>query len=124
MSPGKWLLAMFALVIPATVFSQISTFDPANAEKAVGTLARVCGMVSQVHYSPKTSGQPTFINMGGRYPQHRFTAVIWGSSLQAVRLNAQSLDGKYTCIDGAVENYRGKPSITVTASNQIRQGSK
>src|SRR6266852_3652087 len=44
----------------------------------VGEERIVCGTVTNTRYVDTGKTNPTFLNMGGRYPQQCFTVVIWG----------------------------------------------
>jgi hypothetical protein len=50
-----------------------------GAANHVGETATVCGTVASANYAAGSRGSPTFLNLGKPYPNHVFTAVIWGS---------------------------------------------
>jgi hypothetical protein len=55
--------------------ARAETITPAETPHQVGQNATVEGPVSEVHHA--ASGKVTFIDMGGRYPNNTFTAVIF-----------------------------------------------
>lgn len=57
--------------------------SPADAINHVGQMATVCGRVASAKYATKANRQPTFLNLDKPYPNHVFTAVIWGSDRAA-----------------------------------------
>ncbi len=59
-----------------------------------------------------------FVNFGGRYPNHVFTAVIFSKSLQSFP-DARSWEGKVIRIPGKVQLYREKSEIILTARDQV-----
>lgn len=68
-------LGLFAaLVVPA--LSQ--TISTADAKNHIGQNATVCGMVLGEQTAPSSKGQPTFINLDGRYPNQIFTILRTG----------------------------------------------
>ena len=99
------------LVTPAIA----ETINPQEASSYVGSAEVVEGVVSQVSTS---GGGTTFINFGGRYPNHVFYAVIFKKHAHFFP-NIYSLQGKAVAISGTVELYKGKPQIIVTNPDQI-----
>ena len=51
---------------------------PEQATSHVGEHQTVCGTVASATYAVKSNGRPTFLNLGQPYPNHVFTAVMWG----------------------------------------------
>jgi hypothetical protein len=81
----------------------------------------VCGVVSGVSYRPDVNGQPTFVNFDRPFPNHTFTALVWGDRRAsfnpppAVRFS----EGTMVCVDGVIELYQGTPEIVVDGPSQI-----
>ena len=70
----------------------------------------ICGKVTQISKTRKA----TFINFGGSYPNHDFSAVIWGEAETLPSINQR------ICVSGFIEKYRGIPQIKVyTVNGQI-----
>ena len=92
------------------------TFVPADAKAHVGQAVTVEAVVSDVHAG--RSGV-TFIDMGGRYPDNDFTAVIFAGDA-AKFPNVSALEGKTLAVSGTVELYRGRPEIVVKSADQIK----
>ncbi|WP_283177619.1 nucleotide-binding protein [Gemmobacter sp. 24YEA27] len=108
------LAVCLALATPAAVSAQ--DVRPAEAAAYIGQSVTVTGTVSQVHYDKKSGN--TFINMGGRYPNHTFYGIIFAKSSGAFS-GVGSLQGATVSITGTVKDYRGKPQIVVTSPSQI-----
>ena len=89
---------------------------PAAAASYIGQTVTVRGTVSDIH---TTNSGVTFIDMGGRYPQNAFTAVIFAENA-AQFPDVGSLDGRTVEINGRVRLYRGKPEIVLTSAQQLR----
>jgi DNA/RNA endonuclease YhcR with UshA esterase domain len=103
----------FALTaIPALA----ETIQPADAGKHVGQTVTVEGAVSNVH---TTGSGMTFIDMGGRYPDNPFTAVIFSDEVDKFP-NVDDLDGKTVDITGLVRLYKNKPEIILKSADQIK----
>jgi hypothetical protein len=94
----------------------VPTISPSEAARHIGEEVVVEGVISDVGYSARTD--TTFLNMGGKYPNHAFTAVIFKSS-KALFPEVQSWEGKKVRIRGVVKEYRGKPEIVLARREQV-----
>jgi hypothetical protein len=99
--------------------SQSGKITSAEAKNHVGEKEIVCGHVSGTRYADKTKGQPTFLDLDGRYPNSAFTVLIWGSD----RAKFGEPETKYAdsdvCVSGTISSYRGAPEIVATDPTQI-----
>jgi len=93
----------------------------AEAVSHVGEHITVCGVVSGVSYRPDVNGQPTFINFDRPFPNHTFTALVWGDRRSSFNPPPEVRFGEGTtvCVDGLVELYQGTPEIVVDNPSQI-----
>ena len=89
----------------------ISVYD---ASSQIGQDATVCGTASQFTDTAKAS----YLNFGGRFPNHEFSAVFWKSDISVGDLS--NVVGNEVCITGRVESYRDKPQIVISTLSQIR----
>jgi exonuclease VII large subunit len=112
MKTAPLAFALLLLVAPALA----ETVSAADAAKHVGQTVTVEGLVSGVHTA--RSGSATFINMGGRYPNNAFTAVVFERDSAAVG-DVSALDGRTIGVTGEIKLYQGKPEIVVKAKSQI-----
>jgi len=108
-------LTTLGLSLFLALSAQADTIQPGEASHYVGQFATVEGVVSQVSTS---SGGTTFINFGGRYPNHVFYAVIFRGDRNRFP-GVQSLEGRTIAINGTIELYKGKPEIVVSSPDQI-----
>ena len=106
-------IAGLALLLAAPVHAE--TVTPRDAAHFVGHSMTVEGVVSQVS---RSGGGTTFINFGGRYPNHVFYAVIFRSNKSRFS-GIQSLEGQSVAIHGTIELYKGKPQIILRSPDQI-----
>ncbi len=110
-------LATAGTAVLISTASLADTISPQEASGNIGRHTEVAGVVSQV---TQTSGGTTFINFGGRFPNHAFYAVIFKKNASAFR-NLNNLEGKSVGVAGTIELYKGKPQIIVTSPDQIKQ---
>lgn len=93
---------------------------PCNASRYVGERVVVRGNISD---TGRSSNDAVFLNMGGVYPDHCFTAVIFKSSLFRFPENIEHrYSGEIVRVTGRVASYDGKPEIVVAAPRQIQRG--
>jgi len=97
------------------------SISPEEAERYIGESAEVCGVVASATYAAGSRGRPTFLNLDRPYPDHIFTAVIWGSDRSNFSYAPESLRGERICVTGTITVYRDKPQIKVTHPSQIRR---
>jgi len=97
-----------------------------NASEHKGEDITVCGVVTQVSTPYNVAGDPTYLNFGGRYPNHSFTAVIWGRDTNKFIKNTDTFiyglkgyEGKKIAVTGVIQDYRGKPQIVLVNPEQI-----
>jgi hypothetical protein len=81
----------------------------------------VCGLVASATFAARTKGQPTFLNLDKPYPEHIFTALIWGSDRPKFGQPEDAYKGKRICVTGTVKAYRGVHEIIVTDPGQLRE---
>lgn len=102
-----------ALISNAT---SADTLSPQEAILNIGNYREVEGVVSQVS---RSRGGATFVNFGGRFPNHVFYAVIFRKNAPRFP-SVDSLEGKAVVIGGTIELYKGKPQIILTSPDQIK----
>jgi DNA/RNA endonuclease YhcR with UshA esterase domain len=101
---------------PALAQTQAQPIAPAEAMAHVGQSVTVEGAVSNVFVA--RSGI-TLLDIGGRYPDNPFTAVIFASDAGKFP-DVKTLGGKTVDVSGPVKLYKGKPEIVVSDAAQIK----
>lgn len=94
-----------------------------EAKLYIGEFETVQG-VFYCSYRPDVSGQPIFCNCPVPYPNHDFTALIWGSERPIFEscLGGPSeilLDNRKFSVSGLIEEYDDKPQIILTECGQL-----
>lgn len=92
-------------------------YTAAEAAQHVGETATVTDKVESFHRSEQGN---ILLNMGGKYPNQVFAAVI-PSERAASFPNAQEYEGRTVSVLGKISLYEGKPEIIVTMHSQIIQ---
>jgi DNA/RNA endonuclease YhcR with UshA esterase domain len=107
------LFAIFLTITPA----RTETISACDANKHVGELVTVEGVVSDVHHAK--SGKATFINMCGAFPNNGFSGVIFSDDL-AKFPEIDSLKGKTIDITGRTKSYQGSPETILNDPAQLK----
>ena len=110
-------LAVLFATTAAPVLAQTPTIAPAAAKDHVGEQVTVEGVVAEVHHA--ASGRATFIDIGGRYPNNPFAAVIFESGAGKFP-NVDALNGKTVDVTGRIRLYRGAAEIILDDPGQIK----
>lgn len=88
----------------------------------IGDSVTVKGKIHGIRYLQSAKNTPTFINVGGAYPNQLLTIVIWGDVRK--KLNYAPEEEKYAhgmaVVSGKVELYKEKPQIVITDPSQLR----
>jgi hypothetical protein len=110
------LACCLAVIAAAPARAETPTITPANAKAYVGQTVTVEGAVGNI--ATGRAGT-TFIDVGGRYPDNSFAAVIFAADKSKFP-DVQALGGKTVDITGAVSLYRGKPEIILKSADQMK----
>ena len=86
----------------------------------IGDSVKLQGVISGVRYLNGAKNTPTFINVGGNYPNQLLTVVIWGDVRQKLLVTPSSKDnGNRIIVSGKVELYNDNPQIIIRNTNQF-----
>ncbi len=111
-------LTLFVL-LSGVCAAQTAHITARQAKDHVGETQTVCGHVASTRYSPRTKGQPTFLNLDEPYPSQVFTILIWGEN----RARFGEPESRYrdadVCVKGNITSYRGTPEVVATDPKQI-----
>ena len=116
----KYLLTMLLLAAGAITNAQ-TTIGLEDLASHIGDSVEVKGKIFGVKYLESARNAPTFINVGGAYPNQLLTVVIWGDvrkKLGFVPEDKKFLGGM-ALVTGRVELYKGKPQIVITDPKQF-----
>lgn len=109
------LVLAFGLELAAAP-ARAQTIAPSEAQAHVGQTVTIEGAVSNVH---RLNSGITFIDLGGRYPDNVFTAVILAADAGKFS-NLSAFEGKTVDITGKVQLYKGKPEIVLNDAGQLK----
>lgn len=100
---------------PDNSFSaQSSYIQSAQARNYIGQNKTVCGKVAQF----KEFSKGVYLNFDQPYPKATFTAVIWNNNYSVIN-KLRSVENNTLCIQGEIEEYKGKPQMILNSLQQV-----
>jgi hypothetical protein len=86
----------------------------------VGDSVKLMAEVYSGKYFERTANTPTYLNVGGSYPNPPLTLVIWGDVRNQFKNAPETFyPGRKEWITGKVELYKNKPQIVIHNADQI-----
>jgi len=115
-----WVLFAFLLTGGALLGQEAKTNSPlripaAEATNHIDAQAVVLGKVVEVY----TTDKLVRLNLDRPFPRQTFTAVIFASSTNLFP-DLDKLKGKAIEVSGKITEYRDKPQIILTSTNQLK----
>ncbi|WP_374950233.1 hypothetical protein [Mucilaginibacter sp.] len=105
--PALFILALFGFKASA------QTFNADDFKANLGKSKSLCDEVSSFRIFSDTL---TLINMGGSYPNQKYTIAVKGNK---IALDWANLKGKKLCVTGVFEMHKGRPEIIAAEPAQI-----
>ena len=92
-----------------------------QAKEMDDQIVTVSGVIVEYAYMPKVNGQPTWINIGGKYPnKNRLSIVVWGDDRQEfASVLSDKLVGRKLCVMGRVKMHNGVPQIALKNMQEL-----
>ena len=112
-------IVFLAVTFLAHIAAAADQIFPLEAANHVEEQSTVCGVVVSAKYAISTRGSPTFLNLDKPYPNHIFTALIWGVDRPKFTFPPENLEGNCICVSGLINLYKDKPQIIVADPAQI-----
>jgi hypothetical protein len=108
---------MFLLLYHLTIAQTEIALD--SVSHYIGYDIKVCDKVYSTYQSTNPN-RITYINFGGKYPNHTFSVIVFPKDLENFDyIPSEYLKGKNICVTGLATEYHGKPQIVATHESQI-----
>jgi hypothetical protein len=107
------LALIFTTGLALTAKAQEKPLAPSEYKANIGKLVTLCDTVYTVRIFSDTL---TLLNMGGAFPNQKFTIAIKGNKLQMDWVN---LKKKHLCVTGTLELFKNTLQIVAAQPNQI-----
>jgi micrococcal nuclease len=103
-----------------TTFSQ-TKIELKDISSHINDSVEVQGKIFGIKYLESAKNSPTFISVGGAYPNQLLTIVIWGDVRKniSVSLDEAKQKGNIAWATGKLESYKGKPQIVISDPKQL-----
>src|ERR1700710_694765 len=109
----KSIIIAFILFAVAGTATAQQTFSADGFTKNLGKTGTLCDTV----YSLKiVSDTLTLLNMGGAYPNQKYTVAVKGNK---ITLDYTNLKGKPLCVTGVFLMFKNRPEIQISEPEQI-----
>lgn len=116
----KKLLTAVLLTVCAYTVSAQQTIKLDELSNHIGDSVIVSGKVFGGRYLSKSENAPTFLNVGGDFPNQLLTLIVWGKDRSNFKTAPEeAYKGRHVQVAGKVELHRGKPQITLYNDTQI-----
>jgi exonuclease VII large subunit len=113
------LLALFLTAFTITTYAQ-KEIKLEQLKDHIGDSVKVQGIISGVRFLESSKNTPTFINVGGAYPNQLLTVVIWGNVRNKLAIAPSTKDaGNKIIVSGKVELYKEQPQIVIKNPKQF-----
>ena len=111
------LLVALCCTMAAVAQTEIKLED---VSKHVGDSVKVCGKIYGGIFLERAKDTPTFLNVGGTYPNNPLTIVIWADTRKTLDQKPEEFyKDKNVCIFGKITLYKDKPQIVIYNKNQL-----
>ena len=112
-------LLLIALCCAMASFAQ-TAIKLEDVSKHVGDSVKVCGKIYGGIFLERVKDTPTFLNVGGTYPNNPLTIVIWADVRKTLEEKPEEFyKDKTVCIFGKITLYKDKPQIVLYNKNQL-----
>ncbi len=109
----KILFSALAIALFAGSAAAQQKFSAADFNKNLGKTGTLCDTIYSLRIVSDTL---TLLNMGGVYPNQKYTVAIKGNK---VSLDWTNLKGKPLCVTGVFMLYKERPEIEITQPEKI-----
>ncbi len=116
-------MKQFLTIISLYLFSNIlfsQTQIPIDSVSAyIGQHVKVCDKVADA-FRPAGESSITYLNFGGKYPNHKVTVVIFAKDLVNFPFSpVEKYKNQNVYVEGMAAEYKGKPQIVAKFPGQI-----
>ncbi len=108
-------LIIIIFISSVSLYSQ-TKISPDSAANFINKKVTVMGIVDEVHV---TNSGTYYLNMGGKFPDNTFSAVIFAADTSNFG-DIKKYEGKGVEITGVVKKYKDSIEIVIKKKNQIK----
>lgn len=117
----KNILIIIFCLTTVSAFAQMQ-IKIEDAAKHAGDSVKICSKIYGGKYLESAKNSPTFLNVGGSYPDALLTLVIWNDNRKLFKKPPEEYyKGAQVCITGRIKIVKGKPEMIVSNPDQIKE---
>lgn len=115
----KHFYSVLGLLFFSTFLSAQTQISIDSVSSYLGQHVKVCDKVSATYKAAGESSM-TYLNFGGKYPDHKFTVVIFAKDLINFPFSpVEKYKNHNVCVTGMAAQYKGKSQIVARFPAQI-----
>jgi micrococcal nuclease len=116
----RYLCLWFFLSASVNALSQ-KQIQLEEVKDHIGDSVTLRAIIYGGRYLPSTKGSPTFLDVGGEYPNAPLTLVIWRDTREKFTTSPEILyQTRREFITGKIILYKGKPEIIIRSPSQLK----
>src|SRR5882757_4022477 len=110
---------VIAILFSFAAFAQ-TAIKLEDVGKHVGDSVKVCGKIYGGIFLDRSKDTPTFLNVGGAYPNNPLTIVIWADLRKEFEQKPEEFyKDKNVCIFGKITSFKDKPQVILYSKDQL-----
>ncbi len=104
---SRFILIAFAILIPQLISAQ-TEISIDSVSNYIGQHVKVCDKIADA-FRPSGESSITYLNFGGKYPDHKFTVVIFAKDLVNFPFSpVEKYKNQNVCVTGVLQIFRDK----------------
>lgn len=113
------LLPLLLLMLPFSDISGQNEIPLDSTSHNIGKYVKVCAKVAGT-FVTNSASKVTLLNLGEDYPNSKFTVVFFEKDLPNFTfVPSEYYKNKSICVNGTINEYKGKPQINARFPDQI-----
>ncbi|HLO55474.1 MAG TPA: hypothetical protein VK169_14365 [Saprospiraceae bacterium] len=115
----KHLYTILGLLLCSNILFSHTQISIDSVSSYIGQHVKVCDNISDA-FRPAGESSITYLNFGGKYPDHKFTVAIFAKDLVNFPFSPiEKYKNQNVCVTGMAAEYKGKPQIKAKFPDQI-----
>lgn len=117
----KYFMLSFVIFLSLSVYPQ-KPIKLENIREHIGDSVKLKALIYGGKYLQQVKGAPTFLSVGGEYPNGLLTLVIWNNKRSEFKVVPEEFyNHKMVWISGKIILYKDRPEIAISNPDQIEE---
>lgn len=115
----KIFYSILGLILFSNILYSQTQIPIDSVSSYIGQHIKICDKVADT-FRPAGESSITYLNFGGKYPNNKFTIVIFAKDLVNFPFSpVEKYKNHNVCVTGMAAEYKGKPQIVARFPDQI-----